>query len=53
MKQDYRWHTPALAMFNLIRMEFGDFAMERRMLRGIRPRAERSYLSAAAQADEP
>ena len=40
MKQDYRWETPALAIFNLILMEFGDFAMERRMLRGIRDRAE-------------
>jgi hypothetical protein len=29
MKQDYRWQTPRLAMFNLILMEFGDFAMER------------------------
>lgn len=41
MKQDYRWRTPRLAMFNLILMEFGDFAMERRMLRGIKARAER------------
>jgi hypothetical protein len=41
MKQDYRWNTPRLALFNLILMEFGDFAMERRMLRGIKRRAER------------
>jgi hypothetical protein len=41
MKQDYRWETPRLAMFNLILMEFGDFAMERRMLKGIKVRAER------------
>jgi hypothetical protein len=40
MKQDYRWRTPRLAAFNLILMEFGDFAMERRMLKGIRTRAE-------------
>jgi len=40
MKQDYRWHTPRLATFNLILMEFGDFAMERRMLKGIKTRAE-------------
>jgi hypothetical protein len=54
MKQDYRWRTPGLAMFNLILMEFGDFAMERRMLRGIRTRAERSSLpAAAAQPDGP
>jgi hypothetical protein len=41
MKQDYRWRTPALALFNLVLMEFGDFAMERRMLKGIKVRAER------------
>lgn len=40
MKQDYRWQTAWLAMFNLILMEFGDFAMERRMLKGIKIRAE-------------
>jgi hypothetical protein len=40
MKQDYRWQTPRLATFNLILMEFGDFAMERRMLKGIKARAE-------------
>jgi hypothetical protein len=41
MKQDYRWETPRLAVFNLVLMEFGDFAMERRMLKGIKVRAER------------
>ena len=30
-----------LAMFNLILMEFGDFAMERRVLKGIKAKAER------------
>jgi hypothetical protein len=40
MKQDYRWQTPRLAAFNLVLMEFGDFAMERRMLKGIKIRAE-------------
>jgi hypothetical protein len=40
MKQDYRWQTPRLALFNMILMEFGDFAMERRMLKGIKVRAE-------------
>ena len=40
MKQDYRWETPGLALFNLILMELGDFAMERRMLKGIKRRAE-------------
>ena len=46
MKQDYRWQTPRLAMFNLILMEFGDFAMERRMLKGIKARAERMKATA-------
>jgi hypothetical protein len=41
MKQAYRWKTPRLAFFNVILMEFGDFAMERRMLKGIKVRAER------------
>lgn len=40
MKQDYRWQTPRLALFNLWLMEFGDFAMERRMLLGLKARAE-------------
>jgi hypothetical protein len=42
MKQDYRWNTPRLALLNLVLMEFGDFAMERRMLKGIKARAERA-----------
>jgi hypothetical protein len=42
MKQEYRWETPRLAAFNLALMEFGDFAMERRMLKGIKVRAERA-----------
>ncbi|HXZ73283.1 MAG TPA: SRPBCC family protein [Streptosporangiaceae bacterium] len=50
MKQDYRWHTPRLAMFNLILMEFGDFAMERRMLKGIKVRAERAKRNASGNA---
>ena len=41
MKQDYRWELPGLAIFNLIPMELGDFAMERRMLKGIKSRVER------------
>lgn len=49
MKQDYRWQTPRLAMFNLILMEFGDFAMERRMLKGIKARAERGRKGRVSQ----
>ncbi len=40
MKQDYRWETPGLAIFNILLMEMGDFAMERRLLKGIKRRAE-------------
>ena len=40
MKQDYRWETLGLALFNFVLMEMGDFAMERRMLKGIKRRAE-------------
>lgn len=52
MKQDYRWGTPQLALFNLILMEFGDFAMERRMLKGIKVRAERLKRNGSADAQE-
>jgi hypothetical protein len=41
MKQVYRWDALRLASLNLVLMEFGDFAMERRMLKGIKARAER------------
>ena len=37
----YDWHSPLTAMFGVVLMEFGDFAMLRRMLRGIKARAER------------
>ncbi len=36
----YDWHRPALALLGLALMEFGDFAMMRRMLLGIKDRAE-------------
>jgi hypothetical protein len=36
----YEWKHPMQAMLSLILMEFGDFAMLRRMLRGIKERAE-------------
>lgn len=47
MKQDYRWRTPLLATFNVLLMEFGDFSMERRMLKGIKGRAESAALPLA------
>jgi hypothetical protein len=37
---EYDWRHPLLALLGVILMEFGDFAMLRRMLRGIKARAE-------------
>jgi hypothetical protein len=36
----YDWHRPLAAVLALALMELGDFAMQRRMLRGIKARAE-------------
>jgi hypothetical protein len=36
----YDWTKPGSALLGLVLMEFGDFAMMRRMLRGIKERAE-------------
>lgn len=36
----YDWHRPLAAVLAVVLMEFGDFAMQRRMLRGIKARAE-------------
>ncbi len=36
----YDWRHPVLALLGVLLMEFGDFAMLRRMLRGIKSRAE-------------
>ena len=35
----YDWHHPLSALLGVVLMEFGDFAMQRRMLRGIKARA--------------
>ena len=40
LKQYYRWESPAMALFTLVLLEFGDFPMMRRMLKGIKVRAE-------------
>lgn len=37
----YDWSHPLSALFGVVLLELGDFAMQRRMLRGIRTRAER------------
>ena len=36
----YDWKHPVSTLFGVVLMEFGDFAMQRRMLRGIKARAE-------------
>jgi hypothetical protein len=40
LKQRYAWESPASAISALVLLEFGDFAMIRRVLKGIRARAE-------------
>lgn len=45
LKQRYRWDKPGSAIFTLILLEFGDFPMMRRVLTGIRARAEGSTSS--------
>jgi hypothetical protein len=40
IRTTYDWRHPATALFGVVLMEFGDFAMLRRMLRGIKTRAE-------------
>jgi hypothetical protein len=44
----YDWHHPTTALLGLALMEFGDFAMIRRMLRGIKARAEAAPMSRSA-----
>ncbi len=41
LKARYAWETPGSAILTLILLEFGDFPMMRRVLRGIKVRAER------------
>ncbi len=40
LKQRYQWEAPAMALCTLFLLEFGDFPMMRRMLKGIKVRAE-------------
>lgn len=52
----YDWSHPLMAVVGVLLMEFGDFAMLRKMLRGIKQRAESFALPAiesASQFDEP
>jgi hypothetical protein len=41
LKQHYAWEKPGMAFFTLVLLEFGDFPMMRRVLKGIKVRAER------------
>jgi hypothetical protein len=41
LKQRYAWEKPASAISALVLLEFGDFPMIRRVLKGIKARAER------------
>jgi hypothetical protein len=47
LRARYDWSRPATALAAAALMEFGDFAMMRRMLRGIRERAEGAVVESA------
>ena len=47
----YDWHHPLSALVGVVLMEFGDFAMLRRMLRGIKSRAESLEMKATPEID--
>lgn len=47
----YDWHHPLSALVGVVLMEFGDFAMLRRMLRGIKSRAESLEMRATREID--
>jgi len=51
LKQRYQWESPAMAVMTLLLLEFGDFPMMRRVLKGIKVRAER--MSTAEGTAEP
>ncbi|GAB4243576.1 MAG: hypothetical protein Kow00129_02780 [Thermoleophilia bacterium] len=42
LRQRYDWDTPAMAVLALVLLEFGDFAMMRKALKGVKKRAERN-----------
>ncbi len=49
LKQRYPWEKPAAALFTLVLLEFGDFPMMRRVLKGINKRA--AAMRSARRAD--
>ncbi len=49
----YDWSRPAYSAFGVVLMEFGDFPMMRRMLLGIKQRAEGHVPGSAARTADP
>jgi hypothetical protein len=47
LKARYAWESPGSAILTLVLLEFGDFPMIRRVLKGIKSRAERMAQSRA------
>jgi hypothetical protein len=45
LRQRYDWNAPGGALLSLVLMEFGDFPMIRRMLKGIKERAQAARAS--------
>jgi hypothetical protein len=43
LKAQYAWETPGSAILSLILLEFGDFPMIRRVMNGVKARAERLH----------
>jgi hypothetical protein len=39
LKAKHEWRSPSSALLSLVLLEFGDFPMMRRMLRGLKERA--------------
>lgn len=49
LKQRYAWENPGMAVLTVVLLEFGDFPMIRRVLRGIKVRAERTQVLPSAE----
>jgi hypothetical protein len=52
IRATYDWRRPVTALFGVLLMELGDFAMLRRMLRGIKARAEALELDRTAPREQ-
>jgi uncharacterized protein YndB with AHSA1/START domain len=52
LKARYAWEKPGTAIFTLVLLEFGDFPMMRRVLKGIKVRAERARRTAGREGEE-